>query len=77
MLSTFMDQSPSNPHHHRVPLRPRSVFPTLEQSLIEADCYIPQAIFLFMFTNPFSSHDCLLDTSPDSFLAYLTTFLSS
>jgi len=33
--------------------------------------------FFLLLTNPFSSHDCLLDTSPDSFLAYLTAFLSS
>jgi len=33
--------------------------------------------FFFMLTNPFPSHDCLLDMSPDSFLAYLTTFLSA
>jgi len=44
----------------------------------EDDCYIPWAIFLFsILTNPFPSHDCLLDMSPDSFLAYLTAFLSS
>ena len=33
--------------------------------------------FPFMLTNSFPSCDCLLDTSPDSFLAYLTAFLSS
>jgi len=37
-------------------------------------------LFFFFFltlTNPFPSHDCLLDMSPDPLLAYLTAFLSS
>jgi len=40
-------------------------------------CSMGNFSFLLTLTNPFPSHDCLLDTSPDHFLAYLTAFLSS